>query len=331
MTVTASSSPDSPTLARSISTYQRLLVLYPKSFREEYGADMVQAFGDLTLAASEPGRVWRRVFGDLAISATRQRFMQMAGPGGETPWSGIIAILIVVAGFALALGSGGEATGLAKLTLLLVLPAIGVGLLWNALHVWRSTGTLTVGRVLGGAACLVTAAAIPLTAMEDWGYWMGVGIVLYLIAGLGSGAIWGIATLIQSRQTPTPSGRKWAAGGLILAAVVVLGGMAGAGFNSYLNSRPPPGDHSEKNASVESRELWDAAHTGDVAVVVASIEACADPFVHFDDGGRARSGAEFKTGAEGGETVGEPMLSEYGKIIDLLQEFEDEWSETCNS
>ena len=68
-------------------------------------------------------------------------------------------------------------------------------------------------------------------------------------------------------------------------------------------------------------------------MVIASIEACADPFVHFDDGGRARSNAEWWAGVNhsGREPVAEPMLSTYLEIIDRLQVAEETWSERCNS
>ena len=89
-----------------------------------------------------------------------------------------------------------------------------------------------------------------------------------------------------------------------------------------------------KNASAESRTLWDAADAGDVDTVDAMIDACADPFVHFDDGGRARSNAEYWAGVNHsgiGEPVGEPMLSRYKEIIQSLHEAEDTWTERCNS
>ena len=333
MTMTSAKRATSSDPHRSIQIYERLLVLYPKSFRQEFGADMVQAFGDLLMTSGEPGRVWRRIFGDVATSATRQRLMQLGGAGGGRPWTVLLAVLVVAAGFFVNLGSGATLIVLPALAVVFVLPALGFGLLWYAWHVWRTTGTHTVGRALVGLACFGPVVWAVTMSPDDWGYWVGVGIVLLLIAGLGGGALWGLIILVSSRQTPTTDRRRWAAIGLITAAVVVLGSMAGMGFNSYLNSRPPPGDHSPGNASADSRGLWDAAYTGDLAVVTAAIEACADPFVHFDDGGRARSNAEWWAGVNhsGREPVAEPMLSTYLEIIDLLLVAEDEWSERCNS
>ncbi len=316
-------------------TYERLLLLYPRSFRQEYGDDMVQAFGDLLThrADGRLGRVWPRIFGDLATSATRQRIAQFSGGPGGGAGGWILAALVGLAGLALAMGSGADLLILVPVGLLFLLPTLGVGLIWSGTIIWRTTGSRPVARLLVGIGCFVPAVVIPLTSDDDWGYWIGVAIVLGLITGLGCGALWGLVTLIQSRSSDTSARRRWAAVGLVVAAVVVLGSMAGMGFNSYLNSRPPPGDHSPGNASAESRALWDAAHTGDLAVVTAAIAACADPFVHFDDGGRARSNAEWWAGVNhsGRDPVAEPMLSTYLEIIDLLLVAEDEWSERCNS
>ncbi len=335
MTTTAPASTSAGPSSRSLRMYERLLLLYPRSFRQEYGDDMVQVFGDLLVhrADGRLGRVWPRVFGDLATSATRQRMAQMAGGPGGGAGGLILAVLVALAGLTLVMGSGADLLILVPVGTLLLLPALGIGLIWSATIVWRTTGSRPVARLIGGIACFVPAVVIPLTSDDDWGYWIGVAIVLGLIMGLGSGALWGLATLVQSRGSDTPARRRWAAVGLVVAAVVVLGSMAGAGFNSYLNSRPPPGDHSPASASDESRALWDAAHTGDLEVVTASIEACADPFVHFDDGGRARSNAEWWAGVNhsGRDPVAEPMLTTYLEIIDLLLVAEDEWSERCNS
>ena len=333
MTVTSPDQAPSSSSGRSIQLYERLLVLYPKSFRQEYGADMVQAFGDLLMAGGGTGRVWRRIFGDVATSATRQRLMQLSGgAGGAGGW--VVVLLVALAGLVLALGRGGDLEILVPIGMLLLLPALGIGLIWSATTVWRTTGSRPVGRLLVGLGCFVPAVVVPLTSSDDdWGYWIGVAIVLGLIVGLGSGALWGLVTLVGSRGPDVPARRRRTALGLVVAAVVVLGGMAGAGFNSYLDSRPPPGDHSPANASAESRALWDAAHTGDLEVVTAAIAACADPFVHFDDGGRARSNAEWWAGINhsGREPVAEPALSTYLEIVDRLKVAEDTWSERCNS
>jgi hypothetical protein len=315
--------------------YERLLLLYPRSFRQEYGDDMVQLFGDLIThrADGRLGRVWPRVFGDLATSATRQRIAQLSGGAGGGAGGWILVVLIALAGLTLVMGSGADLLILFPVTVLMFLPALGFGLIWSATITWRTTGTRPVARALGGIACFVPAVVIPLASGDDWGWWIGVSIVLGLIIGLGCGAAWGLVTLVQSRGSETQARRRWTAVGLVVAAVVVLGSMAGMGFNSYLNSRPPPGDHSPGNASAESRALWDAAHTGDLAVVVSAIEACADPFVHFDDGGRARSNAEWWAGVNhsGREPVAEPMLGTYREIIDLLKVAEETWTERCNS
>lgn len=66
-------------LARHSLRYQRLLRLYPASFRREYGPDMVQVFSDCLYdevrrrrrAAS--ARVWLHTLRDLAVSVPNQQ------------------------------------------------------------------------------------------------------------------------------------------------------------------------------------------------------------------------------------------------------------------
>jgi hypothetical protein len=59
--------------------YQSLLVLYPPSFRREWGPAMVQLFGDQVRHPRRPGRavglrVWLRTLDDLLSSVPRQQW-----------------------------------------------------------------------------------------------------------------------------------------------------------------------------------------------------------------------------------------------------------------
>jgi hypothetical protein len=52
-----------------------LLTLYPKPFRDEYGAAMLDAFRDLRASSRRsPLALWRFVFADIVCSAVRQQF-----------------------------------------------------------------------------------------------------------------------------------------------------------------------------------------------------------------------------------------------------------------
>ncbi len=66
----------------SLRLYRWLLMAYPSDFRREYGAEMIQVFGDLRQDAQTDGRVglialWARVAADTVITATLQRSYQM--------------------------------------------------------------------------------------------------------------------------------------------------------------------------------------------------------------------------------------------------------------
>jgi hypothetical protein len=274
---------------------------------------------------------------DLVASGARQRFAELRSPGRRPRGPLLVAVVLFVA---LSVVVGGPhllplgivaifpVLGLA----LFVLPAVGIVLLRSAWLRRRVVGARPWLRVAAAAACFVPGVWWALVT-DDSGYWVAVALILALIHGLVIGAIAAITALVQGRQTGLATGRKVGSIVMITAAVVILGAMAGAGFNSYLNSRPPAGDHSPANASPDSRALWDAADAGDVETVVATIEACADPFVHFDDGGRARSNAEFWAGLNhsGRDPVAEPMLSRYVEIVERLHLAEDTWTERCNS
>jgi protein-S-isoprenylcysteine O-methyltransferase Ste14 len=340
MTTTTPSSLREPARHPSVRTYERLLALYPKEFRDQYGADMIQLFGDLVTRTSDgrSGSVWPRVTWDLVTSATRERLASLAAPEGRRPRAKIVLAVVLVVALSLVIGNP-LLLPLALIAVnplvggaLFVLPVIGLILLRRSWVAWRTVGSRPWFRATAGVACFVPGAWW-MIANDGGGWWTGVFIVMALVYGLGLGAIWAGVTLARARKQQPSTGRKWTAVAAIVAAVVILGGMAAAGFNSYLNSRPPAGDHSPGNASAESRALWDAAYDGDLATVIATIEACADPFVHFDDGGRARSNAELWAGvnASGREPVGEPMLSRYLDIIERLREAEATWTQRCNS
>jgi hypothetical protein len=66
-------------MSRSERAYKMLLLAYPREFRKDYGAGMVQAFGDLCReekqrrGASGLMAVWGRTVPDLAITALTER------------------------------------------------------------------------------------------------------------------------------------------------------------------------------------------------------------------------------------------------------------------
>ena len=71
---------DNQTLLRSQKTYERLLVAYPRSHREEYGPAMSQLFRDQCRDAWREARhwglirLWLRVLPDLIKTSIVERF-----------------------------------------------------------------------------------------------------------------------------------------------------------------------------------------------------------------------------------------------------------------
>lgn len=88
--------------------YARLLNLYPKEHRSEYGADMLQVFTDQCRSASQAGNglgfiaLWMRTLIDLGINVLREQFtsphvwqgLLEAAPNAPLPWKGVTLVLI---------------------------------------------------------------------------------------------------------------------------------------------------------------------------------------------------------------------------------------------
>lgn len=334
MTVATSPPNLSPPEARSVRLYGTLLAFYPRPFRDRFGDDMRQAFADLLVhhAGGRPVRVWPRVVLDLVTSASRERAGQLGGGGRR--WVAFVAAATLIT---LAVtGRRGVISVLGPLLLLIALFVLGVVQLRGAWLVRRTTGVVPVRRIVAGAATFLPAVVWLTLAGDDRGFWIVAAIILSLICGLGLGGVWAVASLVTGARRPADRRSRRSAVIVLAAAVVVLGGMAAAGFNSYRKSQPPPGDHSATHATAESRALWDAARAGDLGIATAMIDACADPFVHFDDGGRARSNAEEESAGWGGRDrwrslgpEGEAKLADFREIVIRLRAAEDTWVQRC--
>ena len=335
MTVTTSQPTPSSQEARAARLYGSLLALYPTSFRDRFGEDMRQTFADLLVhrAGGRPSRVWPRVLFDLVVSASKERAGQL-GPRGR--WAPAFVAAAALVTFAV-MGRGNRSV-LATVLLLIVGPTVGVVQLRNAWLLRRTTGVLHVARIVVGAAAFVPAVAWLILVGEDRGFWIGITLMLSLICGLGLGAVWAVGTLITALRQPVERQSRRRAVIILATAVVVLGSMAAAGFNSYRNSQPPPGDHSDERASSESRALWNAAAAGDLGTIIAMIDACADPFVRFNGLGRARSEAEEEYASWGGRdrwkalgAEGEAKLADFREIAVRLRAAEDTWVQRCQA
>jgi hypothetical protein len=114
---------------RSIAVYTYLSVLYPKSFRAEYGGDLVATFTE-QLADDGVARTWLSTFRDLVVTIPSQHLeARMNRPNPQTV--AVIATTVTVAALVLAVAAG---TGpLVGVFLLIAVAALVVGTLgWKA-------------------------------------------------------------------------------------------------------------------------------------------------------------------------------------------------------
>jgi len=322
-------------VAHAAQLYRRLLAVYPRSFREQYGEQMVQVFEELAVsthrADGRSGGLWARVLRDLIPSASRERGAILLGPGGRGPLA-----FVMLAGLLALWFTGRQPWILLPVLLLIALPAAGVVLLRRAWLVRRTTGAAAFPQVaIAGGALLVPAAVFLVAVGPDRGWYIGMTIILALFCGCVVAAVWAVSTLAARRAgTEGQPNRRRRAVLVLVAGVLIVGGMAAAGYNSYRKSQPPPGNHSVADASADSRALWDAAAAGDVTETERLIATCADPFVQFSGHGqedrRARSMADTSAGGSS-DPVPEAERPRFRRVVALLQDAEHTWSARCGS
>ncbi len=318
--------PRGPSIERAVRIYRRLLVIYPREFRSEYGDDLVQGFRDL-LVFSKPRRgLWWSTARDLFSSAAKERG-SMLSPDQPPNLGVVFAVLVAVAGLFL-LGPGPFLPLIFIPPIVLIgLPIFGLTRFHRAWLIRRSTGAAVAKQIAVGVASFVPAAAILLVYRGEAGYWVFVAVALTLIVGSALGIIWSLITLASPRDPDTP--RRWTRPALILIpSVAILALIIGASLNSYWNSLGPPGDHSVENASADTRALWVAAGAGNVDEVSRlTSETCADPWVKFPIGNgkhNAKGLAETRQFEVSG--IQDRPLE---KIASILGDYMDDWHTRC--
>lgn len=311
------------------SVYRRILWLYPRAFREEFGEEMMQVFS----ALRRDGRrgLWRLMARDLVVSLGREHGSSLAG----SRLVSLPVLFVITAGVTAAALTGNVAWVVLPLATLFVLPTVAASLLSRA---WRHRGT---GRRAAPSVALAGALLVPAVftiaeAGDDLAWLIAMGVGLATISGAIVGVIWASEVFLTARRSAEANPRKRKAAWVAGLALVAVAAIAGAGYNSYRNSQPPPGDHSVANASDESRALWEAAYAGDGPGVERLVAACADPFVQFSGHGltdfRSRSAADHQRGGWGNDDpVPNALQPRYDRIVDVLQDAEDTWAERCNA
>lgn len=178
-----------------VRAYRALLRLYPRRFRDEYGADMALLFAD-QLRDEPAARVWTRSVIDLALTIPTQHLeahMNRA-PSALLP---VLFTAIGIGGVGIAAVGGSSpgmlAVGLSSAVVALVLAAVA----WRNL---RPVGTDDVSAhwwklVSGGAVMLAAFAGVTtFTGELPEGLWWPMIIILFSALGLiGTGVVLGIA------------------------------------------------------------------------------------------------------------------------------------------
>ena len=193
------------TKERGVRVYRAMFQLYPRRFREEYGADMAWLFED-QLRDEWAGRVWGRALVDLALSVPTQH-LEAHVTRPPNPVIPVTFAAVSVAGLVLAIVGGSNLVMFgAGVAIAIVLGAL-------ALASWRRNRAITAARpasahwwklVAGGVGVLATTAVVVnVTGEVPSGWWMPMMFTfLAAIATTVSGLILGIARLASHRPGP---------------------------------------------------------------------------------------------------------------------------------
>ena len=316
-------------LERHERIYRRLLIAYPRSFRDEYGDDLVQSFRDLMMFSTNAKGTWWRTLRDLITSAPKERASMFSN--GPKPPIIVLFVLACVIAAAFIVGPGPFLPFIFIPTLVLIgLPIYGMTRFRQAWLVRRTTGGAIAAQIALGVASFVPAAVVLALLGDDAGYWIFVAVGLGLIVGSALGILWAIITLATAHGD-RPDGRRWIRPALVLVpSVAVLGIIVGGSYNSYRQSLGPPGDHSVDNASADTRSLWAAANAGDVDEVLRiTTDTCADPWVKFPVGnGRHNAKGQAETRELELPDAQEPP---FRAIADILGDYMNDWHDRCGS
>lgn len=187
---------------RFLRAYGALVALYPREFRDEYGADMVQLARE-AWRDDPPWRVAGRVVVDLAISIPTQH-LEVRMHRSPSPLVPLIYTAVSGAGIVLALVGG---TNVASLILGLVVAAIAgtlavigwrrdapIGRSMPTAHWWKF---VVAGPVIIGAVMVAAGFGV-----EAW--FVGTFFVFLAFVLTGVGLLLGLARLATRRPPNHP-------------------------------------------------------------------------------------------------------------------------------
>lgn len=190
-----------------MEVYRRLTRLYPRSFRQNYGTDLVALFAD-QIQDEPTARVWLRAVRDLSVTVPTQRLeahMQHSSARVLTAVSGVVAASATV--LALTLGSGPAMP--IFLVVALVAGAVAVWSWQSAQPVRADMGAagswwkvLLAGPVL--AALTFGAMAVPWPEAMDLGdnaYWLVLIAFMTSLTLTAFGVLLGFLAAVGHRRT----------------------------------------------------------------------------------------------------------------------------------
>lgn len=178
--------------------YQGLLCLYPRRFREEYGADMVLLFTEQLRDGPAP-RVWLRTAVDLTITApTCHLETHMHRP--PTSFVPLAIGTVSVAGLLFAL-VGGSSPGMVGLGLAVAAIAGAV-----AVTAWRQNRTVAAAPPTGehwwrflatGVAVLVALTVVTTITgeLDSWSWMLAMVVLLSGLISIAAGFVLGVVHL----------------------------------------------------------------------------------------------------------------------------------------
>lgn len=146
---------------RSVNLYRHLSKLYPRSFRDEYGQDLVATFTE-QLRSETSGRVWRSTIRDLAVTLPTQHLeVHMNRPSSRTVAMIASSVTVASLGIAITTGTGADTA----VFLLIAIAALVVATLaWKAARPADQNGSTIVNRwrtlLLSGVALLATVIVV---------------------------------------------------------------------------------------------------------------------------------------------------------------------------
>ena len=183
----------------SVRLYRALLGLYPRSFRDDYGADMVQLLRDQ--CADEPAwRVCGRAVVDLALTIPTQR-METHMNRTSTHLVALLYSAVSAAGVLLAVVGGTNSTTR------IAGPCIAIAAAAMAAIAWGRSGPIGAGistagwwKLLTAGPCIVVAVIIAAGIGVD-AWFVGMFAIFLAFVLTGTGVLLGLLRL-TNRYTP---------------------------------------------------------------------------------------------------------------------------------